>query len=72
MIGQPTPSPISDDQSTFLVGENSAGMAAFEVEIPLQLGPRNCAQSSAWAVVAASRPAARNVQSERNMVSLPV
>src|SRR5262245_25660919 len=45
--GELIPSPSSADQRTFLVRENSCGSGFFEVETPVQLGPRNCGQSSA-------------------------
>src|SRR5262245_33111982 len=46
------PSPKSADQRRFLVGENSTGSFLEDDEMPLQLTPRYCGQSSAKAVPA--------------------
>ena len=46
-VAEPMPSPASADQATFSVGENCVGSGFFDVETPLQFGPRNCGQSSA-------------------------
>ena len=44
--GDDIPSPSLTDHRTFFSCENSTGNGSFEEETPLQLGPRNCGQSS--------------------------
>src|SRR5690348_14226569 len=56
--GEPMPSPRSADQRTFCVAENFKGSRLVDVEMPVQLGPRNWGQSSAAARPAPARTAA--------------
>ena len=49
--GQPMPSPSFTDHLQFSLAEKFAGNGAVDVEMPVQLGPRNCGQSSARASV---------------------
>src|SRR5262249_57617710 len=60
-VGEPMPSPSSFDQRTFFVREKCSGSDFFEDETPLQLGPRNCGQSSAvsWGLTGNSSAAMR-------------
>src|SRR5262245_15897294 len=46
-VGEPMPSPSFADQRTLFGHENSAGKCCLDRQTPVQLGPRNCGQSSA-------------------------